>query len=248
MLELYHADRSTCSQKVRICLAELGLSFESRQINLMAGEQLAPAYLAINPNGVVPALVHDGAVIIESTVICEYLCEAFPDPAHLLPADAAGRAHVRAWMRYIDEVPSMAVRVPTFQTALLPFYRRMSEEQFAQFIEAMPLRKYFFQKMGRGGFSTLEYENSLEQLQRSFVRMGRALAQSDWLAGPDYTIADLCMAPVMQRVADLGLERLWSDVPGVGSWFERMQARPAYAQAFYPAALFDLREIQAQVA
>ena len=78
LLELYHADRSTCSQKVRICLAELGLQYRSRPINLIAGEQLTPAYLAINPNGVVPALVHDDAVIIESTVICEYLCEAFP--------------------------------------------------------------------------------------------------------------------------------------------------------------------------
>jgi hypothetical protein len=73
MLELYHAHRSTCSQKVRICLAELGLEFRSRPINLIAGEQLTPAYLAVNPNGVVPALMHDGAAILESSVICEYL-------------------------------------------------------------------------------------------------------------------------------------------------------------------------------
>jgi glutathione S-transferase len=247
MLELYHADRSTCSQKVRICLAELGLPFVPHAVNLMAGEQLTPQYLAINPNGVVPALVHDGAVVVESTVICEYLCEVFPDPQHLLPADALGRARVRAWLRYIDEVPSMAVRVPTFQLALVPFYRRMSEHQFAEFIEAMPLRKYFFQKMGREGFSELEYANSLEQLRRSFARLAPALERTGWIAGDHYTIADLCMVPVVRRVADLGLAQLWDDYPAVGAWFERVAARPAYAQAFYPGTDFELAEIRKMV-
>lgn len=247
MLELYHADRSTCSQKVRICLAEMGLPFVPHPVNLMAGEQLTPQYLEINPNGVVPALVHDGAVVVESTVICEYLCEVFPDPQHLLPADALGRARVRAWLRYIDEVPSMAVRVPTFQLALVPFYRRMSERQFAEFIEAMPLRKYFFQKMGREGFSELEYANSLEQLRRSFARLAPALERTGWIAGDHYTIADLCMVPVVRRVADLGLAKLWDGYPAVGAWFERVAARPAYAQAFYPGTDFELAEIRKMV-
>ena len=71
MLELYHAHHSTCSQKVRLCLAEKGLEFESQLINLATKEQLAPEYLEINPNGVVPTLVDDGRVVIDSSVICE---------------------------------------------------------------------------------------------------------------------------------------------------------------------------------
>lgn len=247
MLELYHADRSTCSQKVRICLAELGLGFTARPVNLMAGEQLTPEYLAINPNGLVPALVHDGAVIVESTVICEYLCEVFPDPQRLLPEGALERAHLRAWLRYIDEVPSMAVRVPTFQAALLPVYRRMTQEQFDRFIDAMPVRKWFFQKMGRDGFSDLEYQNSIEQLRRAFARMERALSGSDWLVGGRYSLADLCAAPVLQRVADLEMQSMWADCPAVERWFARVRARPAYAQAFYPGSLFTLREIREMV-
>ena len=79
MLELYHANHSTCSQKVRLCLAEKGLDFEGHLINLATKEQLDPEYLKLNPNGVVPSLVHDGVVIMDSSVICEYLDEVFPE-------------------------------------------------------------------------------------------------------------------------------------------------------------------------
>ena len=78
MLDLYHANHSTCSQKVRLCMAEKGLEYESHLINLATKEQLDPDYLRINPNGVVPSLVHDGLVVIDSSVICEYLDETTP--------------------------------------------------------------------------------------------------------------------------------------------------------------------------
>ena len=85
MLELYHANHSTCSQKVRLCLAEKGLKFKGHLINLATKEQLDPEYLKINPNGVVPSLVHDGRIIIDSSVICEYLDETVPEP-RLVPS------------------------------------------------------------------------------------------------------------------------------------------------------------------
>ena len=81
MLELYHNDMSTCSQKARLALAEKGLDWASHHMRLRAGDQHKPEYLALNPNGVVPTLVHDGAVIIESTVINEYLDDEFAAPA-----------------------------------------------------------------------------------------------------------------------------------------------------------------------
>ena len=78
MLELYHNDISVCAQKVRIVLAEKGLDWISHHINLVAGEQTAPEYLAIHPKAVVPALIDDGQPVLESTLICEYLDENFP--------------------------------------------------------------------------------------------------------------------------------------------------------------------------
>src|ERR1700709_1196478 len=102
-LELYHAAYSTCSQKVRLVLAEKGLTFESHLVNLAAKEHLTPEYLSLNPNGVVPTLVHDGRAVCDSSVIADYLDDVFPDPP-LTPPTAYDRARMRAWARYFEEV------------------------------------------------------------------------------------------------------------------------------------------------
>ena len=231
-LELYHYDRSTCSQKVRICLAELDLDWESRHVDLGTGKHLTPDYLAINPNGVVPALVHDGRPIIESTVICEYLAEVFPCSIDLSPHDPVERAAMRAWLRFFDEVPSMAVRVPTFNR-ILHFYQKMSAEEFEAFAAKMPLRKHFFLRMGQDGFDGTEYDAALDQLQGTVARMERALDDGPWVLGTNYSIADLCLAPLFARLQDLGMADMWAERPNVTGWYERMTARPAFRKAFY---------------
>src|SRR5215831_11636747 len=94
MLELYHAGLSSCSKRSRLCLREKGLAYRSHYLDLYTFEHRRPGYLALNPNGVVPTLVHDGKVVMETTVINEYLDEAFPD-APLRPADPWARARMR---------------------------------------------------------------------------------------------------------------------------------------------------------
>ena len=79
MLELYHHNISVCAQKVRLSFYEKGLRWEGRHVDLMTAEQVSPAYLALNPKGVVPTIVHDGNPVIESTIILEYLENAFPE-------------------------------------------------------------------------------------------------------------------------------------------------------------------------
>ena len=90
MLTLYHGANSVCSVKVRMVLAEKGLSWESRHIDLPKGEHLQPDYLKINPRAVVPVLDHDGVLIRESTVICEYL-DGLDDAVRLVPSDRCCR-------------------------------------------------------------------------------------------------------------------------------------------------------------
>ncbi len=236
-LELYHHDASTCSQKVRICLAEKSVEWVNRQVDLGSQENLTPEYLAINPNGVVPAFVHDGTPIIESTVMCEYVDEVWSDGPHLTPEDPKKRAEMRAWLRYIDEVPSMAVRVPTFQDLLIERFKAMSEEDYAAFRDSNTLRRDFFMRLNRTGFSKEEYENSLMQLRATVERMEAELSKNGpWLVGEQYTIADICMAPLFQRMEDLGMSNMWDDAPQVADWFARIKARPAYDAAFYPGA------------
>src|SRR5882672_2584501 len=157
-LVLYNAPQSTCSQRVRFTLHEKDLAFSELKLDLFSGDQLRPEYLKINPNGVVPSLIHNGRVIIDSAVIIEYLSEVFPEPASLVPHDAVARAAMRSLIRYIDEVPTPAVRVPSYNIAFLPHFRDLPEADFLALAESKPLRKEFLLSMGRTGFSAEEMD------------------------------------------------------------------------------------------
>src|SRR5215470_3932931 len=182
---LYNAPPSTCSQRVRFVLNAKGLPFAEVKLDLLAGDQLKPDYLALNPNGVVPTLDHDGAIIIDSSVIIEYLDEVVPEPHHFTPADPAARARMRSLMRFIDEMPAAAVRVPTFNLAFLPRFAAMSEGEFSAFAEAKPLRKEFMLAMGRTGFPQEEMKAALDRLRRTYLRMDAEISCSGgpWLLG-----------------------------------------------------------------
>src|SRR5581483_8206048 len=91
MLELYHNNISVCAQKVRIVLAEKNVPWTNHHMSLAKGEQLTPEFKNMNPRGVDPVLVHDGNIIVESSVICAYLDEVFPAPP-LMPKNPVERA------------------------------------------------------------------------------------------------------------------------------------------------------------
>ena len=238
MLTLYNAAHSTCSQKVRICLAEKNLPFEDIRLDLgKAKEHLKPEYLRINPNGVVPTLIDDGNIVIDSSVICEYLDERFPQ-VRLTPADIVLRAQMRAWMRFFEEVPTAAVRVPSFNMGFLPRYEAHDHKQFeAQQSDIRPIRKQFYRRMGPGGFRKEDVEASLDQLGNTCARMDKALEGGPWLLGKVYSLADIIVAPLIDRMNDLGFSGIWEGKhPRVTQWYERMKARPAFQQTFYPGA------------
>src|SRR5438309_8128183 len=222
---LYNAPQSTCSQRVRFVLNAKGLRFEEKKLDLLAGDQLKPEYLALNPNGVVPTLDHDGAIVIDSSVIIEYLDEVAPAES-FTPRAPAARAHMRALMRFIDEMPAAAVRVPTFNLAFLPRFQGMSEEEFVAFAESKPLRKEFMLAMGRNGFPKAEMDAALGRLARTLERMGDAIAASGgpWLLGARPTLADVAVMPAIVRMADLGLDRMWADKPAIGRWYDAIRA------------------------
>jgi glutathione S-transferase len=240
---LYNAPQSTCSQRVRFVLNAKQLPFEEIKLDLLAGDQLKPDYLALNPNGVVPTLDHDGAVVIDSSVIIEYLDEIAPEPENFTPADPVERAKMRALMRFIDEMPAAAVRVPTFNLAFLPRFAAMSEEQFIAFAESKPLRKEFMLAMGRKGFPQKDMDAALDRLARTYERMDDAIAQSagPWLQGKRPTLADVALMPAIVRMADLGLDTMWQDKPRVARWYDAIRAHPAFKPTYYFGSLLTER-------
>ena len=238
-LVLHDAPQSTCSQRVRFVLHAKGLAFEQRRLDLFAGDQLRPDYLELNPNGLVPTLVHDGAPVIDSSVIMEYLEEVFPQGRTLVPADLFERARMRALMRFIDEVPTPAVRVPSYNLAFLPHFKGMSEEAFRALADAKPLRREFLLKMGRTGFPEAAMHEALDRLRRAVLRMDDTLRSSGgpWLLGARLTLADVAIMPVIVRMDDIRLADLWSDRPAVARWLEAIRGDPAFRPTYYPGSL-----------
>ncbi len=236
---LYNAPQSTCSQRVRFVLNAKGLQFEEKKLDLLAGDQLKPDYLMLNPNGVVPTLDHDGNIVIDSSVIIEYLDEIAPEPASFTPRAPVERAKMRALMRFIDEMPAAAVRVPTFNLAFLPRFAAMSEEEFVAFAESKPLRKEFMLAMGRKGFPEKEMNAALDRMRRTYERMDLAIKESGgpWLLGKHMSLADVAVMPAIVRMADLGLDSMWKDIPRVARWYDEIRAHAAFKPTYYYGSL-----------
>ena len=239
---LYNAPQSTCSQRVRFVLNAKKLPFEEVKLDLLAGDQLKPDYLKLNPNGVVPTLDHDGNVVIDSSVIIEYLDEIAPQES-FTPRAPVDRAHMRSLMRFIDEMPAAAVRVPTFNLAFLPRFAAMSEEEFLAFAESKPLRKEFMLAMGRKGFPEKDMNAALDRMRRTYERMDDAIVASGgpWLLGKTPTLADISLMPAIVRMADLGLATMWKDMPRVARWYNEIRAHPAFKPTYYFGSLLTER-------
>ena len=236
---LYNAPQSTCSQRVRFVLNAKGIPFEEVKLDLFAGDQLKPNYLKINPNGVVPALLHEGEPVIDSAVIMEYLDELRPEPEPFRPPTRLGLAHMRSLMRFIDEVPTPAIRVPSYNLAFLPHFREMSEEEFVALADSKPLRREFLLTMGRTGFSEKETDAEMDRLKRAVARMSETIAASGgpWLMGAQLTLADIAIMPVIVRMDDIALGHLWADRPEIARWLEAIRAHRAFRPTYYFGAL-----------
>ncbi|MCH2550320.1 MAG: glutathione S-transferase family protein [Alphaproteobacteria bacterium] len=237
--ELYNAPQSICSHKVRFALNAKRIRFNEYKLDLFSGDQLKPEYLSINPNGLVPALVHNGVNIIDSLVIVQYLDELFSDVESFTPKEPVMRARMRSLMAYIDEVPTPAVRIPSYNMAFLVHFKNMPEDEFLDMANAKPLRKEFLLKFGRVGFSENEFNEALDRLERSLKRMQTEIniSKGPWFLGDELSIADIAMMPVIIRLEDLNLEYMWEDKPEVSYWLELIKDHHAFQPTFYHGSL-----------
>jgi glutathione S-transferase len=118
-------------------LAQKSLHWEGIYVDILRGDQFDPAFMKLNPKAVVPTLVYDGKVIIESVVICEYLDEAFPTPP-LKPADPEQRAAMRLWTKAVDEYLHPACAELTFASCHRYIIGRLPPEKLNEFLESTP--------------------------------------------------------------------------------------------------------------
>ncbi len=249
MLEFYHHDMSVCSQKVRLVLVEKGLEWENRHIVTMKLEHQRPEYLKLNPNGVVPTLVHDGTPIIESTLINEYLDDTFANPP-LKPADALERAHMRIWTKQLDEGGGIHESIATLSFCIAARYKRLawSRDKIETFIANKPIvskrdrsRQNIFQ-----GVESPYFKDAIHRTDKMLGEMEHALSGHAWLAGDALSLADFGYFPYILRLDHLQLAPMWQDRPLVADWYERLCERenftPAIADWFNPDDITLMRD------
>jgi glutathione S-transferase len=233
MLVLYHHNISVCAQKVRIALAEKKLPHERRHINLMKAEQVTPEYLKINPKGVVPAIVHDGNPVIESTVIMEYLDDAFPERP-LRPAAALARAKMRVWAQIPDTGLHAACGTVTYASAFATQIKAANtpaalKERLAKLPDRA--RAWRQEQLLEKGLDASFVSDAVKLHDKVLADMEKTLASSAWLAGDTFSLAECAIAPYVLRLDKLGLARMWEARPRVADWYARLRARPSWAEA-----------------
>jgi len=231
-MTLYHSLHSTCSQKVRLCLEEKGLSWRGHHLNLRKFEHLQDEFLALNPQGLVPVLIDQGRVLTESRIINEYLEDQYPQVA-LMPSDPYGKAQVRLWSHYIETGPSEAVKMPSFAKNIQPALAKMNRDDAIELIKRIPNRQIRDRWMlaATKGIGQQDLLPSLQILEDMVSRMNHALSHQQWLCGDQLTLADIEIAPFVQRLVRIDLFHWVQSHPPVLDWFHRINSRNAYQSA-----------------
>ena len=233
MLRLYHGATSVCSQKVRITLAEIGLGYDGVLLDLQKGEQFAPDYMALNPEAVVPTLVDDGLVLVESSLIAEYLDKTYND-SRLMPSAGAMEVRTRLWL-----LRSLAAHAAINALSFSTFMRdrvlaTMSPDEIAASVGRIidPVNREKRRDLYANGLRSVHVAQALRHLRQIFGDMTGQLSGGPWLAGPDYSLADIALAPYVDRIDRLGFDGLWAEeFPKIGGWLAALRARPSYAAA-----------------
>jgi len=239
MLELYHGEPNAFSLKPLIVLHEKGLDYTSHYAGPTDFEAVPAAIrgameVQYNPEGDGPILLDHGTTMTESFFASLYLDEAFPQ-VPLRASDAANRWRVLMWARFVNEVLAPAVVTLGCHKYLSPWLKTQNRAEIERAIAAMPTveRRSGWTTALDGSYSAELIEDSRRKIVIGVKKVEDALASSDWLAGPAYSLADIdafaLLAPVSGLAPDLLVEKT---VPRTTAWLARIQHRPAVAAAF----------------
>lgn len=234
MLELYHHGSSVCAAKVRLTLAEKGLEWKGHYVDILKGDQFDAAYMKLNPKAVVPTLIHDGYPILESTVICEYLDEVFPE-VPLKPDNARDRAEMRLWTKAVDEMLHPMCAEITFSASHRHTVARLGPVGVAKFLASTPpvsvtpawhdRKKVIVME----GFKAPGIEKAYLLYDSFLQKMEDRLEAGPWLAGPTFSLADIALTPYVTRLDMLSMSQMWTgNRPRLTDWFERIKQRSTY--------------------
>ena len=228
MIELYHWEPNAASARVLIALKEKGLEFDSRYVDVLAFEQHSPAFLALNPAGETPVMVRDGETFNESSYICEYLDEAYPETP-LLPKAPLDRWAARAWQKYVDDYLAAAVSDLAWAALGQPRLKGRNAEGLEASIARIPAKARRDQwQAAVAGLDTDVLDKARERVRLTVEKTEQDLDGRDWLAPGGFSLADIAVYAYLAY-----LPRIAPDLIGerTAAWLKRVSERPGVKAA-----------------
>lgn len=228
-LALYHGRTSTCSSKVRIVLAEKGLQWAGKLLDLQKGEQFDPEYRKFNPNAVVPTLLVDGTAVIESGLIAQLVDEIGPGPS-LAGGSPVERAVVRLWLDRIDRELHPAVSTLTYALAMRRGWQKRSLAELNAMLAKMPNPKARAARRSivLEGLHAEEARSAHRTVRRFVGDASDTLSEHPYVVGERLSLADLAPLPFIHRLERLGFAWTWETLPAVSAWYARMKEKESF--------------------
>ena len=230
-IHLYHAGRSNCSARTRFLVVEKGLPWTSHHVNIYERENVTPEYFGINPKGLVPTLVHDGVVIVESNDILLYLEETFPEPS-FSPASEADRAVMRDWLQRSGDIHMPGIKTFAYAKSHSKTVVKTREEvALYRSLQKDPALLAFHGKHDLPGqsFTDDDVDAASTLLRATFSEMDDIIGREGWLVGGVYSLADISWAPTITTLQGVGFPV--EDYPNIVDWYARIGERPAFQRA-----------------
>ena len=215
-------------------LAEKGLEWTLRPILTSRFDHYQPEYMALNPLALIPTLTDDGIPYIQSGVIVEYLDDKYRSPA-LRPDDPRQAAKMREWMREEEEFLFRLITTMSYNTMMKMRAKAYGMLQLTEWSKRHPdqerAQDYLRRVTSPADLNAIaeaekKYRWHMERLEKQLETSG-----GPWIVGEQFTLADACVGPIMDRIEWLDREWLWKGLPNVTGWYGRIKARPSFRAA-----------------
>ncbi len=231
-IELYHWEPTVNSGELLICLKEKGVDFVSHYVDVLAFEQHSPGFLALNPRGAVPVLVHDGHVLTETTLILEYLDATFPQ-VQLVPGSAADRYRMRVWTKLANDYFVPALTLLGWHHCMTSKIAQRDRDAIDARLAHLPQdRQVVWRTALDDAYTTEQLTRASQHLDVVVQRLEETLGGSQWLAGDRYSLADIAIFPAACALQTVRARVFDSEnSPNVAAWLKRMGERPAVRAA-----------------
>ena len=224
-VHLWHYPLSNCSQRVRLALAEKGQDWHSHPVDLSRNEQIDPQFMALNPKGLVPVLVHDGRTFVESNDIISYIGDTFRGP-RLTSEDPLDQQRTEELMAAAGEVQD-ALKLLSFEF-LFKLGAIKSREELDEFAQAGadPKLVEFHRELAEGrGFSRARIVEAVKTMETKLALLETRLGRTPWLSGKSFGLADISWLVNIHRLSLMSYS--FKQYPRLAGWLSKCRTRPS---------------------